>query len=126
MERAIHFKLKDGDRYTGMFPTATGKNLTVDKHADLSKTLIVLPGVVKDYNWQAAKIAKALQGQTREQCARNIWEFCYWYFQYHLDKPNTEQIRTPARAWADRKAHPGSWNTPIASEKVTLRIRHHD
>lgn len=102
MKRPANFLIRDGREYAGLFPPATGENTTIDRNADLALTLEVLPGVVKDHSGQAAAVAGRLQGKTRRECAKNIWEFCYWHFQYEPDEPGTEQIRTPARSWHDR------------------------
>jgi hypothetical protein len=102
MQRPANFLIREGREYAGLFPPATGKNTTIDRDADLALTLEVLPDVVRKYYRQAAEVAARLQGKTRRECAKNIWEFCYWHFQYATDEPGTEQIRTPARSWHDR------------------------
>ncbi|HAA21848.1 MAG TPA: hypothetical protein DCP28_24915, partial [Cytophagales bacterium] len=43
-------------------------------------------------------------GQTKLETANNIWTFCYTHFQYKEDRKDREELRTPARAWHDRKS----------------------
>lgn len=59
--------------------------------------------MVRKYNGQTRAIAQHLKGSSREQTARNIWNFLYNHVQYTTDNPSREQLRTPLRTWADRK-----------------------
>lgn len=59
--------------------------------------------IVRKYNGQTKAIAQQLKGSTREQTARNIWNFLYNHVQYTTDNPSREQLRQPLRTWADRK-----------------------
>lgn len=103
MEATAKRRIKDGGRFSRFFPKAKGANETIKRRADLEDTLDLLPKVVARYNWQAAAIAAELQGRNLRETCRNIWNFCYEYIQYTKDAPGTEQLRTPARTWADRK-----------------------
>lgn len=102
MQRPAGFRVRDGAEFDHLLPKSSGEDRTISRDADLGLTLEVLPGVVGDYHWQTKKLARRLQGTTRRECASNIWEFCFWYFAYQPDAEGTEQIRTPARSWADR------------------------
>jgi hypothetical protein len=44
-----------------------------------------------------------LQGDSKTQTCQNIWDFLYHHIQYKLDKRGLEQLRRPARSWADRQ-----------------------
>lgn len=102
LNRPVGFTPFGAGGFEGVFSVASFEEETVDKNATLTSTLRVLPRVIKQYSAQAAQAAQLLQGSTRRECAQNIWEFCFWYFNYTEDKTNHEQIRTPARSWADR------------------------
>ncbi|MEM6272373.1 MAG: hypothetical protein AAF998_23370 [Bacteroidota bacterium] len=104
MEALTTRHIRDGAEFDHLFPKARGKTEMVKAYADLEDTLKLIPKVVRQYNWQAIKIAARLQGKTVRQTCRNIWDFCYNYIQYFRDDPGKEQIRTPARSWKDRKA----------------------
>ncbi|MEM6268333.1 MAG: hypothetical protein AAF998_02795 [Bacteroidota bacterium] len=103
MEAATKRKIRDGRRFDRFFPKADVTDETIKSGAVLEDTLEKLPEVVRDYKWQAARIAAVLEGKTLRETCRNIWNFCYQYIQYRRDKPGTEQLRTPARSWHDRK-----------------------
>lgn len=103
MEAATKRKIRDGRRFDRFFPKADVTDETIKSGAVLEDTLEKLPEVVRDYKWQAARIAAVLEGKTLRETCRNIWNFCYRYIQYRRDKPGTEQLRTPARSWHDRK-----------------------
>ena len=53
--------------------------------------------------WQTEKIAKVLKGRTLEETCSNIWHFVYNHIQYKRDEEGVEQVRSPRRAWSDRK-----------------------
>lgn len=100
---ALKRPIRDGRAYDHLFPRATGLTDTVKRNASLQDTLRKLPQVVREYDWQCKKLAKKLQGRTVYECAENIYNFCYGNIQYERDEEGTEQIRTPARSWRDRK-----------------------
>lgn len=96
-------RLLEGSRYERLFPAARMATHTLKADAALSDTLKAMPEIVRKYGWQAKEVAKALKAGDLRQTCRNIWEFCYRHFQYRKDEDRKEQVRTPARAWADRK-----------------------
>lgn len=103
MEAQHKRPVRDGMRYDSLFPRAEGRDETVKRDASLTDTLRLIPRVVRSHGWQAARIAKELRGADLASTCRNIWEFCYHHIQYERDKEGAEQIRSPARAWRDRK-----------------------
>lgn len=103
MIRTHNKSLQNGSRFDHLFPPAEGKNQTVKKGAVLQDTVKLIRKVINKYSPQAREIARELQGKTLDECCRNIWEFCTGYIDYNRDEEGTEQIRTPARSWADRK-----------------------
>lgn len=54
------------------------------------------------YYPQVAKLAAHLKGDSELQSAFNIWHFLHTNVRYNYDTPGVEEIRVPARAWADR------------------------
>ena len=68
----------------------------------LDKTLDLIQQYVSRYSYQVAKLAQHLQHSNARQFAFNIWHFCKLNMAYRLDDFGKEQLRTPARAWADR------------------------
>ena len=117
-------KLRDGRAYDALFPKAEGNNETISGNANLKDTLALIPRVVREYGWQAAKIARKLKGRTLRKTCENIWEFCYGYIQYEKDAPGREQVRTPARTWQDRKADCDCFSVFISAILSNLAIPH--
>jgi hypothetical protein len=94
--------LADGREYNKYFPEARQQDRQELASADEEDTLALIQKVVNRTTDQTARIAKVLRGRTLEETCRNIFEFVYRHIQYKLDEPGNEQIRQPARTWADR------------------------
>jgi hypothetical protein len=58
---------------------------------------------IQKYKSDTAKLAPILKGKSLEETLRNNWNFVYNHIQYKLDTPGIEELRRPARAWAERK-----------------------
>ncbi|MDI1305391.1 MAG: hypothetical protein PSX42_11185, partial [bacterium] len=95
--------IKDGSQYNSYFSDTIGTNPLVAKKADVFETLEFIDQLVKNTVGQTAKIAKVLKGSTLDETCRKIFSFFYTHYQYKLDKQGEEQLRTPSRAWKDRK-----------------------
>lgn len=96
-------RIKPGTQYNKYFPATVGTNPLLSKGADVYQTIGYVEQVVKQTLDHTAKIALVLKGSTLNETCKNIYNFCYSNIQYKLDKPGEEQLRTPARAWKDRK-----------------------
>ena len=66
-------------------------------------TLKTLVNVCQRYRHQVAKLADHLKADTPDQSAFNIWHWLHCNVKYNYDTAGKEEIRTPARTWADRK-----------------------
>lgn len=51
---------------------------------------------------QVARLAQHLKASDALQTAFNIWHFLHTNVRYNYDAPGLEEIRVPARVWADR------------------------
>ncbi|MBK8292312.1 MAG: hypothetical protein IPK96_16615 [Flammeovirgaceae bacterium] len=49
------------------------------------------------------KDCKVLKGKTLEETCSNIWHFVYNTYNTRRDEEGVEQVRSPRRAWSDRK-----------------------
>ncbi len=49
-------------------------------------------------------LARHLKGDCKLQSAFNVWHWLHYNIKYAYDKPGKEEIRTPARVWADRNS----------------------
>ncbi|MEA5111684.1 hypothetical protein SDC9_17678 [bioreactor metagenome] len=93
----------DGSRFDHLFEDPRRDDLIIIQDGSVEQTVQQMVKLVKKYSYQTARLAKMLQGSTIEESTRNIWNFIYRNIQYREDKAGVEQLRTPARTWADRK-----------------------
>ncbi len=93
----------DGAAYNHLFPPVSGSNEVIKKSADLADTVKFIPKAVHQTLPQTAKLAIILKGATLRQTCSNIWHFLHGHVNYQKDEQGKEQIRSPARAWRDRK-----------------------
>lgn len=56
------------------------------------------------YYKQVEKLAAHLKADSEAQSAFNVWHWLHTNINYNYDKAGEEEIRTPARSWADRKS----------------------
>lgn len=107
-----------GEKYDQYFPAAKGRVLSQARRGDVDDTVRRMKQVIASTLPETQRIAQVLKNEavqkygpahTQDQLLRHVWEFWFYNVQYKLDAtdPNTgeelEQLRTPARAWADRK-----------------------
>ncbi|GGA90003.1 transglutaminase-like domain-containing protein [Puia dinghuensis] len=103
MEATHKRVIQDGLAYDRFFPRAEGGVYTVRENASLEDTVAFIPKVVYRHLDQTRAIAEQLKGRSRYDTCSNIWDFVYHHIQYEKDKKGFEQIRSPARAWHDRR-----------------------
>jgi hypothetical protein len=96
-------RLKDGREFDHLFPPPSEKDTTIKKSANVEDTLKLIRKALPQTLWQTEKIAKVLKGRTLEETCSNIWHFVYDHIQYKRDEDGVEQVRSPRRAWRDRK-----------------------
>jgi hypothetical protein len=94
--------VKPGHEFNHLFPCADMKETTVKKGASVTDTVRFIPQVVAQTRWMTEKLSAHLQRSTLRETCRAIWEWCYAHITYAKDEKNKEQIRSPARVWADR------------------------
>jgi hypothetical protein len=88
---------------THLMPQAKGKERVVT-HGGLKQTLNTITKVTRDTLAQTADLAKQLKGSDAHTSARNVWSWVKSNIRYHLDHDGLEEVRTPARSYADRNA----------------------
>ncbi len=96
-------RLRDGREFDHLFPSPSDKDTTIKKSASVEDTMQLIRKALPQTLWQTEKIAKVLRGQTLEETCSNIWHFVYQHIQYKRDEEGVEQVRSPRRAWSDRK-----------------------
>lgn len=90
------------DDYSALIDPATGEKRLVGYGFE-GATLDQLKNACKNYK-QVAKLAAHLKGDTELQSAFNVWHWLHTNIKYNYDAPGQEEIRTPARTFADRES----------------------
>ena len=96
--------IRDGLEYDKYFPKAEMKGTILIEDGNVKQTVQLMRDFVIKFKGDTEKIAKILKGDDLEETCKNIWTFLYNHIQYKLDKDGVEQLRRPARSWADRKS----------------------
>lgn len=78
-------------------------NKTLVGYGFNKSTLDELKEACKYYK-QVEKLAAHLKADSEAQSAFNVWHWLHCNINYNYDKAGEEEIRTPARTWADRKS----------------------
>ncbi|RYZ27445.1 MAG: hypothetical protein EOO10_12700 [Chitinophagaceae bacterium] len=103
MEANRKRNIRSGEEYSHLFPKAEGSTATIRKNADVTHTVAFIPKVVNETLHHTKQLAQRLKGITTYETCSNIWHFVYQHIAYKKDQEGYEQIRSPARAWHDRK-----------------------
>jgi hypothetical protein len=103
MEARKKRNISPGYEYDHLFPASENDNKTIRRNANLDDTVDFIPKVVQQTVEQTKAIAQRLKGRTLLETCSNIWHFVYKNINYKKDEEGFEQIRSPARAWHDRK-----------------------
>lgn len=86
--------------YSGLIDAADGQNKFCGYGFDKT-TLNTLLECCKYYP-QVVRLAEHLKADTELQSAFNVWHWLHTNIAYNYDAEGKEEIRTPARVWADR------------------------
>ena len=100
---STHRNIKDGSELNHLFPKPE-KNDVVVAYGNVERTVGLMIKLVKKYHTDTIQITKALEKDNLHDTLYNIWNFVYAYVQYKPDEVGVEQLRRPARTWADRKS----------------------
>lgn len=95
--------IKFDSKYNRFFGKANRNTIIRHKKGDVHDTIKTIVYVSEKYNSQTKQIAQKLTGNSILSTAENIYNFCYSYFQYKEDGFGVDSVRTPNRAWYDRK-----------------------
>jgi hypothetical protein len=92
----------DGAKYDRYFNRPRNEDKIVFEDGEVDDTLVLMERVIHTYLADTAPIAQALQRADTESTIRAVWDFLYHNIQYKLDQRGLEQLRRPARSWAER------------------------
>ncbi|TXJ28244.1 MAG: hypothetical protein E6Q24_05545 [Chitinophagaceae bacterium] len=126
MEARKKRNIRPGSEHSHLFPDARNTIRTIRKFANVNDTLSFIPRVVKATSYQTADIAKVVKGANVYETCKNVWEFVYRHINYKKDEEGFEQVRSPARAWHDRKwgVDCDCYSVFISSILTNLKIPH--
>ncbi len=96
-------RIRDGKQYDRYFPKPDERDRIIIKDGEVSDTVELMEKVVHKYLTDTARIAPVLRRNTIEETCKSIYDFVYNHIQYKLDKRGLEQLRRPARSWAERR-----------------------
>lgn len=96
-------RIRDGKQYDRYFPKPDEHDRIIIKDGEVSDTVELMEKVVHKYLTDTARIAPVLRRNTLEETCKSIYDFVYNHIQYKLDKRGLEQLRRPARSWAERR-----------------------
>lgn len=103
MEANKRRNIKSGSEYDQLFPGSENDTKAIRKNANVDHTVAFIPKVVQETLDQTRQISQILKGRTLYETCSNIWHFVYQHINYKKDQEGYEQIRSPSRAWHDRK-----------------------
>ena len=86
--------------YSHLIDAADGAK-TLKGYGFDKSTLDELLNACRQYR-QVERLAAHLKDEDKMQSAFNIWHWLHTNINYNYDTPGEEEIRTPARVWADR------------------------
>ena len=96
-------RIRDGKQYDRYFPKPDERDRIIIKDGEVSDTVELMEKVVHKYLTDTARIAPVLKRNSLEETCKSIYDFVYNNIQYKLDKRGLEQLRRPARSWAERR-----------------------
>ena len=118
--------IKDGGKYDSYFPKPDRQDNILIFDGDVTDTVELMKRVVWTYINDTKRIAPVLKRPTVKDTCQAIWEFVYTYVQYKFDKKGLEQLRRPARSWAEKRTGVDCdcMSIFISSILTNLRIPH--
>ncbi len=100
---AKHYRLiKPGNQYDRYFPRPSNENIFIGDRSTF-QALDEIKTIVAETQYQTKAISEVLYDSDPYKFCKNVWDFMYTHYQYKLDAKGKEELREPARAWADRK-----------------------
>ena len=93
---------RDGKEFGEIIPAPTWSEVIIKRNGSVIDTVHAMRKIIKQYAWQTAKLAPLLKGKTLDETCHNIWNFLFTHIKYKEDDEGKEQLRTPARSWAQR------------------------
>lgn len=96
--------IRSGSEYDRYFQRPSNDDKVIIQDGEVTDTVELMKKVVWKYLDDTKRIAPVLKGPTTKATCENLWDFLYHHIQYKLDEEGLEQLRRPARSWAERKS----------------------
>ena len=95
--------IKDGKAYDALIPRPNHEDTVIIEDGEVTDTVQLMGRTVLKYLKDTERLAGELKGRNVKETCYKVWSFLYHHIQYRLDEPGLEQLRRPARSWADRR-----------------------
>lgn len=93
---------RDGKRFEEIIPVPAWSEIVIKRNGNVTDTVHEMRKIIKQFSWQAAKLAPLLKGRDLDDTCHKIWDFLFTHIKYMEDEEGKEQLRTLARSWAER------------------------
>lgn len=94
--------IRHGKGFDSFFPNVEKTDPIVMNNGNVEDTVRIMQKMVKQYANDTKKFAQFIKGKDTYDTAKRLWTFMYKHIQYKPDSDGVEQLRRPARVWADR------------------------
>lgn len=103
-----------------------GTNPLLHDMGSVFDTIIAMAKVVKLSLADTKSLVSEVKGKSLEETCKNIWNYAYNHYQYKLDNPGIEELRTPLRSWKDRESgiDCDDFSILVSSILTNLKIKH--
>lgn len=95
--------LKDGFEYDKIIPKPNFETQKLSNFITVDDTVESIIKIVQRTPKDTEKLAQLLKRDTIDDTCKAIFDFVYAHIQYTKDKTGYEELRRPARGWADRQ-----------------------
>ena len=114
--------LKNGYEYDSLIPKADFETQTLSNFITVDDTVSSIIKIVQKTQKDTEKLAQTLKRDTLDETCRAIFDFVYNHIQYVKDRTGYEELRRPARTWADKKGDCDCYSIFIGSILYNLKI----
>lgn len=118
--------IKNGSEFDYLFPKSNGTTTSINADGNVNDILAAMKGIVKRTLNQTKTFSTYLQNRSNstEQLLKNLFDFIYTHIDYKEDPVGYQDLREPARMWADKYGVCASYSVFISSVLTNLGIKH--
>jgi hypothetical protein len=114
--------LKNGFQYDNLISKADFETQTLSNFITVDDTVSSIIKIVQKTTKDTEKLAQILKRDTIDETCKAIFDFVYDHIQYVKDRTGYEELRRPARTWADKKGDCDCYSIFIGSILYNLKI----